>query len=529
MPDLPSGAVTFLFTDIEGSTRLVRQLRDRYPAVLADHQRLLREAFARHNGHEIDTQGDAFFYAFAGAHEAVRAAVEGQRALLAHPWPNETRVKIRMGIHTGQAAPVDGRYTGLAVHRAARICAAGHGGQVIVSQGTESLLEDDEDELEIRFKDLGDQRLKDIERPVRVYQVNAAGLPVEFPPPRQEAEPTDVAAVPPLRPYRRRVAVAALAVAAAVIAVIAAVLVTRGGGSVVVAANSLVAIDPRTNELASSLQLDAGIGALAVGEGAVWVANARDRAVERVDPDRNEVVKTIGLGIGPDVVAVGEDAVWAAEADFSQPSAGFATLTRIDPKANEPRSTVKINPPSSWGAWGGEPVVAAGGGAVWVGNHHGPWVYRLDPHTLAVVTRVAGVDSRALVIGRDAVWCVETLDQTVTRIDPDTNTVRVSIPFGAREPSSMAVGAGSVWVTDLAEDTVWRIDASKHSIVGTIPVGNGPTAVAATDQAVWVANRFGRSVSRIDPARNAVVATIELGREPRGIAAGNGAIWVTVA
>ena len=87
MADLPSGAVTFVFTDIEGSTRLVRQLRDRYGEVLAEHQRLLREAFAKHGGHEIDTQGDAFFYAFGSAHEAVLAAVEGQRALSRHPWP----------------------------------------------------------------------------------------------------------------------------------------------------------------------------------------------------------------------------------------------------------------------------------------------------------------------------------------------------------------------------------------------------------------------------------------------------------
>jgi class 3 adenylate cyclase len=128
MSDLPTGAVTLLFTDIEGSTRLVRQLRDCYADVLAEHQSLLRAAFARHDGHEIDTQGDAFFYAFASAHEAILAAVDGQRAILSHPWPDGSPVKVRMGIHTGRANRADGRYTGLAVHRAARICAAGHGG-----------------------------------------------------------------------------------------------------------------------------------------------------------------------------------------------------------------------------------------------------------------------------------------------------------------------------------------------------------------------------------------------------------------
>ena len=112
---------------------------------------------------------------------------------------------MRIGIHTGQAAPVDGRYTGLAVHRAARICAAGHGGQVLVSQATQSLLEDEEEELAVRLRDLGDQRLKDIERPVRLYQVAAPGLPTDFPPPRGEAPPSDAleaTLAPPL--WRRR-------------------------------------------------------------------------------------------------------------------------------------------------------------------------------------------------------------------------------------------------------------------------------------------------------------------------------------
>src|SRR4051812_50028952 len=112
MDDLPRGAVTFLFTDIEGSTRLVKQLREGYGEVLAAHQRLLREAFAQHGGHELDTQGDAFFVVFSSAREAVLAAVEGQRALSGDPRPSGAQVKVRVGIHTGQAAPGGGRDTG---------------------------------------------------------------------------------------------------------------------------------------------------------------------------------------------------------------------------------------------------------------------------------------------------------------------------------------------------------------------------------------------------------------------------------
>jgi class 3 adenylate cyclase len=127
MAELPSGAVTFLFTDIEGSTRLLKQLRERWGPTLAEHQRLLRTAFSNYHGYEVDTQGDSFFVAFGSARDALLAAVEGQLATLSHEWPDGVQVKVRVGIHTGQAAVSDGRYTGLAVHRAARIGAAAHG------------------------------------------------------------------------------------------------------------------------------------------------------------------------------------------------------------------------------------------------------------------------------------------------------------------------------------------------------------------------------------------------------------------
>src|SRR5579863_5726337 len=178
MTELPNGAVTFLFSDIEGSTRLVKALRQRYGQVLADHRRLVRAAIARHAGHEIDTQGDAFFVAFASAKQAVLCALEVQQALAAHQWPAGASVRVRMGIHTGQAIPAGGAYTGLAVHRAARVCAAARGGQVLVSQATQTLIEDEEEGQEQGFTlaDVGEHRLKDLDRPVRLFQLVAPGL-----------------------------------------------------------------------------------------------------------------------------------------------------------------------------------------------------------------------------------------------------------------------------------------------------------------------------------------------------------------
>jgi class 3 adenylate cyclase len=179
--ELTSGAITFLFTDVEGSTRLLKQLRDRYGDVLSEHQRLLREAFDRYHGRVVDTQGDSFFVAFDRARDALSAAVEAQRALAEHDWPAGAEVRVRMGIHTGQAAATEETYLGLAVHRAARISASGHGGEILLSQTTHNLLEDEEEVISgVELRDLGEQWLNDLDRPVHLYQVAAEGSSGSF-------------------------------------------------------------------------------------------------------------------------------------------------------------------------------------------------------------------------------------------------------------------------------------------------------------------------------------------------------------
>ena len=166
MPDLPTGTVTFLFTDIEGSTRLLSDLGDGYAEVLAEHHRRIREALERHDGVEIGTQGDSFAVVFPQAGSAVAAAADAQEALAAGP------VRVRMGVHTGEPTLTEDGYVGLAVHQAARIAAAGHGGQVIVSETTRALLDGDFD-----LRDLGMHRLKDIDDPVRLFQLGREQFP----------------------------------------------------------------------------------------------------------------------------------------------------------------------------------------------------------------------------------------------------------------------------------------------------------------------------------------------------------------
>ena len=177
MAELPTGTVTLLFTDIEGSTRLLRRAGDAYAGLLSQHRSLLQQAFLAHRGVVIDQEGDAFFVAFASAKDAVAAAGDAQRALMSHDWLDENEIRVRMGLHTGEPRVDEGRYVGLDVHHAARVMGVGHGGQVLVSETTRALLDDD-----TRLRDLGEHRLKDLSHPQRLYQLELEGLPSEFPP-----------------------------------------------------------------------------------------------------------------------------------------------------------------------------------------------------------------------------------------------------------------------------------------------------------------------------------------------------------
>jgi predicted ATPase/class 3 adenylate cyclase len=184
---LPTGVVTFMFTDIEGSTKLVHELGKQYPEALNLHHRLLRAAFARHAGVEVVTTGDGFFVAFAKASAALGAALEAQRALAVQEWPKGATVAVRMGLHTGKPTVVDGDYVGLDVHRAARIAGAAHGGQVVVSETTHELMG-----ASATTKDLGVHRLKGLAVPEHIFQVLAPGLRGDFPPLKSLSPPTNI-------------------------------------------------------------------------------------------------------------------------------------------------------------------------------------------------------------------------------------------------------------------------------------------------------------------------------------------------
>jgi YVTN family beta-propeller protein len=513
MDELPSGAVTFLFTDIEGSTRLVKQLREQYANVLAEHQRLLRVAFSAHAGHEIDTQGDSFFVAFSRARDAVLAAVAGQRALLGNEWPDGIQVRVRMGIHTGQAVASDGRYTGLAVHRAARIGAAGHGGQVLLSQATQTLLEDEEEDLQISLRDLGEKRLKDLDRPVRLYQAVAPELPAEFPPVREVGEHG-------LTGWRRPRALIALGLTLVAAVAAAVVLATRSSGSsVTVAPNSVGLIDLKTNKVVGQVPVGSQPGPVADGGSSIWVANTDERTLSRIDAQSHEV-HGVPLSETPTGIAVGAGAVWVA-------NGRLGGLTRVDQEFGSQTTLHRLA-----GILTGESrdgSVAVGNNSVWVA-YGASAVVRVRPgiQPRVLARSYAGRSPSGISVGEGSIWVSNSGDNSISQFDPDTFAAgpvhKVSV---GRRPSAIATGGGYVWVANALDATVGRYDPNSSDYRTIDGIGKGPVGIAYGSGAVWVANSGDGTVSRIDPTTGKITS-IHVGNSPQGVAVGDGLVWVTV-
>jgi len=201
--ELRGGTVAFLFSDLEGSTELLRRLRDEYAKLIERHHALLRAAFETHGGRIVDSQADSFFVIFPRVRDAAAAAAQAQQSLAQHDWPGGAEVRVRIGVHAAEPLIAEDRYVGLGINRASRICAIAHGGQVLLSQTAASLLADN-DLPDIRLRDLGEHPLKDFEGQERVFQLETAGLQSEFPPlrPRQlttaSARPLDFRILGPL-------------------------------------------------------------------------------------------------------------------------------------------------------------------------------------------------------------------------------------------------------------------------------------------------------------------------------------------
>jgi class 3 adenylate cyclase/ABC-type oligopeptide transport system substrate-binding subunit len=533
--EFQAGTVTFLFTDIEGSTRLLKQLRSRYGEVLGEQRELLREAFKLHGGAEIDSQGDAFFVCFGRAKHAVAAAADAQRALAAHQWPEGVDVRVRIGVHTGEGEVSDGRYHGVAVHRAARIMAAAHGGQVLLSQTTKDLLDDEEEEaVGLGFRDLGIQRLKDLERPVHLYQLLIEGLPDEFPPIRTEADLGQAAeatiAPPPL--YRRRTILVG-ALAGVVAAAIAIPLFALGGGGpssakAAVTPNSVAMIDPVTGKLVKDVPVDTNPGPITAGEGSVWVANLDDKTVSQINAKTGERVASIPTAVDggpPTGITAGFGGLWVAYGNNGR-------IDEIDPKSRAIVKTTRVHEELGLRNTYGRRVLEVARGSLWLANLDATVLQIAPTGEIREKLDVGGGHSPALAIAADgSVWEAAENEASVWHVDSNTGA-KIGTPIvigGEVDAIVPSTSPAAVWVTDATHNQVIRIDPVGQTILKRIPVGEEPTAAVFAAGSLWVANSRSGTVSQLDPRQNKIVRTIHVGNRTSGIAFAGRRLWVTVA
>ena len=549
MTELPTGTVTFVFTDVEGSTRLLRQLRERYGELLAEHRRLIREAFAAYDGHEIDTQGDAFFYAFPRAKDAVAGAVAAQQALEAHSWPTDAQFRVRMGMHTGEPAIADDHYVGLGVHRAARVMAAGHGGQILLSQATAAVIQDDE-LPDIDLVDLGSHQLKDLEHPERIFQLAAPGLATDFPPLSAdraaevnellagrgaELEEAAVKAVARLAYRRRALLVPMLAGVVAAAVAIPVFAVARGGDEIrdleAIGANAVGVVDVDGGRLAAEVPLPDRPSLVAAAGPTVWVASDRRPTVSALDRVSRRPQHVTPTGMRAGALAADVDGAWVVDRHGRR-------LVRIDREYGEAGRPTALPRPSEQTPvrdTPAQPGIAIGEGAVWVTTGSSR-LLKVDPKTRKIRKAIdVGLSLDAVAVGNGLVWVASGPSATVAAVHPETGEIEARIPIvvdpdaASPFPVAVAVGHDAVWTLNANTATVTKLDPRTRGVVATVPLGVGraPARLAVGPGGVWVSNGGDGTLTRLDPT-TLVAESIRVGNSPAGLALGNEEVWVAV-
>jgi class 3 adenylate cyclase/streptogramin lyase len=512
--ELPTGTVSLLFTDIEGSTQLQHRLGERYHGVVAEHRRLLEQAFAEHHGVVVDRQTESFFVAFPRARYAVAAAAAVQRALAEHEWPDGVQVKVRIGIHSGDPEVAGDRYVGLAVSRAARICASAHGGQVLVSSSARGLLSDHE---QTALRSLGRYRLKDFAEPEPLSQLVVDGLASQFPPPRTEAAPS-----------RKKQLLVSAAVVLLVGAIAGAVvpLTLGGSASVKVGPTSLAVIDLHSNKVVDAINLGFKSNLIAAGEGYVWVVDPQGSTLWKIDPHTRRVANIFPLAVGagevPFGLAVGDGAVWVAVQ-----RGVHAVVLKLGPDVGDLRRTIPYGEAVKAPVLVWLQPLAVGGGAVWALDPAVGGLWRIPPRAGRARKLAEGLDARSLAFGDGAVWLAGSI--SVTKIDATTGLQLASQSVGSSavaEASSVVPTGTAVWFAQSSGQTLSKLDPQSLSVAQTFAVGKGPSGVAVGDGAVWVANSVDRTDTRVD-TRSGKSKTIKLGSSPGGIVAAYGAVWTS--
>lgn len=498
MKTRPGGTVTFLFTDVEGSTALLKRLgRERYGPLLAEQQRMVREAFTAYGGEEVDTQGDSFFVAFHSASEAVAAAIAIDRALAEHSWPEGVDVRVRIGIHSGEVTGIANRYVGFSVHRAARIGAVAHGGQVLLSDATRALVED---ELPPGFslRSLGLYQLKDVDRPESIVQVEADGLQTDFPALRGARRVN--------MPVLRRRSLLAATVAGVLAAAVAIPVFALGAGS------------PVSTEVVPD-------------------------SLVRIDPSTEKVKQVVPVGTAPDLLAESGRYIWVAshilrDTDSGETdNGGYHTLMRVDRTTGEAVVVAGVQPCG---------IAPDPSGDVWVANCYAPDtgersdVIRVDAATMRFKKTIAvpggGFYYRGITYGGGSLWLSNPSTSGLTQVEPETGAIE-TIPVAACCALAWSEGYGDLWMADFEGGKLVRVHPAPRAIKEVDSVTTNPTAVVADGSVVWVGDWSAPRVVRLPAVGPGKPLTVELPvRDPKKcpayscvwtVAAGAGAIWAT--
>jgi ABC-type transport system substrate-binding protein/class 3 adenylate cyclase len=504
---------TFLIADVRGYTLFTQERGDEAATKLAARfAEVAGQVVDEHGGSVIELRGDEALAAFSSARQAILAATHAQDRFLQETVADPSLpLPVGIGLDAGEAVPLEAGYRGGALNLAAHLCGRAGPGEILASQGVVHLARKIEG---VRYADRGNLHLKGLAEPVRVYRVSSedADPAVRF---RELAPRRPARELAPIRLARRH-PIAAILVALALIAaaVVPATIALRGGGSGErIAGDAIAMIDLVSEALIGHVALDSRPGAVAVGEGSVWVTLPDLGRVVEIDPEDPHVIDTIPVGADPVGIAVGNDSVWVA-------NAGSSNVYRISPSAgNAVVDMIRVP--------GGAAGIAVGPAGIWVANSFGDTVSQIDPDNGQVqqTIPVEGDQPVALAVNQEGLWVANAGSGTLSLVSGPTAPVLLA--EAGNGPQAIAAGLGAVWVANFLDGTVDRIDPSTRSTEETFQVGNGPGGLVITRGGVWVSNASEGSVEEIDPETGSG-DSIPLGSETAGIATGNGTLWVGV-
>jgi DNA-binding beta-propeller fold protein YncE len=456
----------------------------------------------------IELRGDEALAAFDSARQAILAATHAQDRFLEETVADPSfPLPVGIGLDAGEAVPLEAGYRGGALNLAARLCGRAGPGEILASQGVVHLARKVEG---VRYVDRGNLHLKGLAEPVHVVRViPEQGDPAEAfrrlaPRPKRGPAPVRLA---------RQQPVAAVLVALALVAAVAVptTIALRGGGpGERVAGDAVGIVDLESGELDGSVPLPSRPGAVATGEGSVWVTLPDRGAVVEIDAETMSIVDTVSVGSNPVGIVVGADSVWVA-------NGGSSTVSRISPdRNNEVVDTIEVP--------GAPAAIAVNDQGVWVADSLGDAVTPIDPETDDVLASLPVGDQPVdLVDDGEELWVANATSGSVSRVLGGNEVQLVDVGEG---PQAVAVGTGVIWVANSLDGTVSRIDPDTNS-TDADPVGEGPTDLAFGGGSLWVSLGSAGSVKRIDP-RSGSSTTIALGSYAGSVAVGNGALWVSV-